>query len=260
MPAASLGYLVAPMGPMRRVDVLFARRADGYGGRSAKDGRRDCGSMALWKSTFVKVLAVELALYLVFSSVPLGGALKAELMQKYNSLEAGIRLYSVPQTFAFIVGHNAGIAATEAIPAFGLLVLGGSSASTAMVINAVSAQHSLPGLLLLLLLFLLPHTLVEILAYTAAATGNLLFVAMLLDKRLVSGAKVLVASLAVSFSLLLFAGALETVELGLATVQPLLPYALWVPVFLVAAGAYMALSPRGRTFLGYASPHGDAGI
>ena len=215
-----------------------------------KRGKRSCTSITLWKSTFVKVLVIELLLYVVFSSVPLGSALRAELMQKYDSIEAGILLYSVPKTFAFIVSHNAGIAAAETIPAFGLLVLGGSSASTAMVINAVGAQHSLPGLLLMLLLFLLPHTLIEILAYTAAATGNLIFIAMLLDRRVVPGVKVLVASLVVSFSLILFAGALETVELGLAEVQPLLPYTLWMPVFIVSIGAYLALSARGRALLG----------
>lgn len=183
-----------------------------------------------WIRAAVIVFIAELLLLALFSMAPISSSQQASLLSQYSSLESTISNKSFLYQFFFIAPHNILIAAIDEIPILGLAFFGYSITQTAMFLNAYAVSISQPGIVLVIALFLLPHTILELPAYALAATENLFLSYSLFRggfrKELRRAARVLGLIVAELF----IAGSFETAELQLSTYAAL---SLWIPFILL---------------------------
>jgi uncharacterized membrane protein SpoIIM required for sporulation len=154
-----------------------------------------------------------------------------------------------------LFSHNLLIALIETVPVLGAFLFFDSAFLTGQATQAIALSHAAPPTLYGALLFLFPHTIVELSAYAlAVASGSMLIVAAG-RKRLRKEARVFVFELVGIALILLLAAAIET-----ATIETgALSLILWLPVCLLIAWLTIALRRTTRRTTA-PSPPSPAGI
>jgi hypothetical protein len=147
---------------------------------------------------------------------------------------------TILQEFWLILVNNSQVATSSSVPGVGLLILILSNYNTGRILQIIALQANYPPSLVLVTLFLEPHTLLEELSYPLASAIGLSFVlrwSTKSEERMSpvynrSSARLALSYLGV-FLLLATAGALEVTEplLGVAALL------LWLPV--IAGGIFL---------------------
>ena len=153
-----------------------------------------------------------------------------------NNTTSQVRNASAFGEFRAIYLNNVQVAWGGAVPYFGALAFAVASYNTGRVIQVIALGDNVSSLLVLVSLYILPHTWVEEFSYPLATVAGILSVTRWrsvspagFTRRLNRGSTKLVLALCASAVTLLFAGALEVA----ATYMHYAVLVLWVPIALV---------------------------
>jgi len=120
---------------------------------------------------------VELALLVLVSSAPFFPGEQSLYTGQAKSLGGLVQNSTTPQLALEIFSNNYKIALEEMIPGFGALLFAISLYATARVTKAIAIDDKVPALSLVLLLFILPHSWIELPAYAVATAEGLYLLA-----------------------------------------------------------------------------------
>ena len=197
-----------------------------------------------WIRVAITVFVVELLILALFSMAPLSSSQQTSLLSQYSTLESSITNKSFIYQLLFIAPHNMLIAAIDEIPILGLAFFGYSITQTAMFLNAYAVSINQPGIVLVLALFFLPHTILELPAYALAVTENLFLSYALFKGGFRKELRRAGVVLGIIIIELLVAGSFESAELQLSTYAALL---LWIPFIILISSLLFFLLRRTRT-------------
>jgi len=205
-------------------------------------------------SPMAKFLLLAAAIFIITegitfaaSLIPFGPGEQLHYTNLYNSTETSLsQSPTIFQQWSEIFLNNVQVALAGFVPAFGSLILSLSSYNTGRVIQVAAIHFGVSPSTFLTLLFILPHTWVEEVAYPlAGALGLYMFTwrhqsyAEFSNWRTRGSTKVALGFASVAL-ILAVAAALEVSEPSLS-IGALL---LWVPVVIGALYAYMKLKSR----------------
>ncbi len=188
------------------------------------------------------VFLIELAIFFLAASVPMGAATQQALRSEAKSLTRTSNSLGLTGQIVYIFTHNAAIAFGEMVPVVGGLLWVASIYVTGQVIQAVALSQDAPGVLYGLLLLFFPFAVVELSAYAVAVSSGVMLIVAWRRRRLRSEARVLVLEAGVVAAMLSVAAAMETVTI----VYPVLGIALWIPTGLTIA-ALALISVRAQS-------------
>jgi hypothetical protein len=191
--------------------------------------------------------AIAMVLTIWASVSPFFAGEQARYTTIYNSTEAGIRGAPVLQQYQEIFVNNVQVALMSLVPGFGFLLNSFASYNTGRIIQVIAIDNSVPPSYLLFVLFVLPHSWVEELAYPLAeALGIFALIqwrkqsySEFTNWRTRGSTKLALGFVAVAVVLAL-ADALEVSEPGLRFGA----LALWAPVAVGVALVYFGLRSR----------------
>ena len=153
---------------------------------SGTDGNEDKGQNVLRafvsrRLTFFGVLfAAELAVFIVLPSIPFLRGEQQSYTQQAQQLGNMLNGRTFLEQTWVVYFNNLRVALVEMIPGLGAVVFGASLYDTARVTQAIALTQNLPAGLLVLLLFILPHSWIELSAYPVATGEGILFLNSLL--------------------------------------------------------------------------------
>ena len=119
------------------------------------------------------LFVVEVGLLFLVSSAPFFPGEQSFYTGEANSLGSLVQNSTTPQLAVEIFTNNYKIALEEMIPLFGVLLFAISLYVTARVTEAIAIQDKVSALSVVLLLFLLPHSWIELPAYAVATAAGL---------------------------------------------------------------------------------------
>lgn len=118
---------------------------------------------------FLIMFALEMAIFVGIASQNISNP---DLLRQFQNQQSSILSRSIPGIFAAIFTNNAMVASFEFVPAYGILVYLETSFWTAVIV-AIEGGPSIPGIVVLISLALVPHFWLELPAYAIAATGSI---------------------------------------------------------------------------------------
>jgi hypothetical protein len=194
------------------------------------------------------VLLVELMIFFVATSVPMGTATQQALQQEANSVQEVSNGLTPTGELVYIFTHNAAIAFGEMVPVIGGLLWVFSIYVTGQIFQVVALSYGVPGALYgLLLLVFYPFAIVELSAYAVAVNSGVMLIVAWRRRRLRSETRVFALEVGIVAALLLVAASMETITLLNQDVG----IALWIPTGLtIAALALVSHRVQSKPYLG----------
>ncbi|MCY0858817.1 MAG: stage II sporulation protein M [Sulfolobaceae archaeon] len=126
--------------------------------------------MRLITKLILASFVTELALFIGVSAVPYYNPV---LVSQFNSTATPLYHTTMINRAISIFSHNLIIAILDAIPFFGLAMLGFSMIDTALTLSAYSTSQGVSGLISSIFLLTLPHSWLELPSYAIAAGSGL---------------------------------------------------------------------------------------
>jgi uncharacterized membrane protein SpoIIM required for sporulation len=164
-----------------------------------------------------------------------------------NHIQGNLTNTSLLQQFELIFSNNLQVATVNMLPGLGALTFGAASYNTGRIIQVIGLHQRVPAILVVLSLYLYPHSWVEELSYPAATAAGIMLITSWrrlsperFSRRANRGSVKFALALGGVAVQLTVAGFLEVVEPGLGVYVLL----LWIPV---AAGAILFVAWRQRT-------------
>ncbi len=193
-----------------------------------------------WLQVAVALFAVEAASYFLLMYLPMSASQVTSLSSQYSSITQPI--LSKPDVLdkAYLIfSHNLLIASIEFVPALGWAFFGYSTYQTVELLHAIALSPSfyggsIPPQLVVLSLFLLPHTWLELPAYAIALTESLFVVRAALRRGLASELRRAAAVYAFVAGELLVAAVFESTEITYPA-EALLTWLLALPLLGMVA-------------------------
>jgi len=157
------------------------------------------------------VFLVELTIFFLATSVPMGAATQRLLQSEEKNLTGASNSLGSAGQLVFIFTHNAAIAFGEMVPVVGGLLWVVSIYATGQIFQAVALSQGAPGALYGLLLLFFPFAIVELSAYAVAVSSGIMLLVNWRRHRLRIELRVLVLEAGAVATMLLVAAAMETV-------------------------------------------------
>jgi uncharacterized membrane protein SpoIIM required for sporulation len=177
------------------------------------------------------VFAIEVSIFFAGTVVPLDQATQQALNQSANNLRNETLGAPPLVTMRAIFSNNLRVALLDMIPGAGALVFAATMFTTGQILQVLTTTAGVPGILLGLLLFIFPYSIVELSAYAIAVVSGTMLIVAWRRKTLRREIRVFLYE-GIGVVLILFlAAAMETITL----VSYVLGLALWIPIVLVLA-------------------------
>jgi uncharacterized membrane protein SpoIIM required for sporulation len=182
------------------------------------------------------ILVMEVGSIFIGAVLPLPRSLLGEVNTTYRSITSGVYSLDPLSYWAFLSLHNLRNALMEALPGVGVIIAAISAMTTGIVLQTFAlfgARYPIENALTLAaLLFIFPHSIVELSGYALSASSGTAFVVSVLKKEgsKTEAVQALVVGMAASAVLILTAAALET----LANFTFLAAAFAWFPLMLSA--------------------------
>ncbi|MEM3670177.1 MAG: stage II sporulation protein M [Thermoprotei archaeon] len=187
-----------------------------------------------WIKAVLIAFAVELAAFFLLTVLPMSPAQVSAVASQGNGLVNSIHSDPYALQIAEIFLNNFRIASVEMVPVIGWFLFGFSTYSTAQVVEAFAIQAGLPGPYVMFSLLLLPHSWLELPAYSIALTQSIFLIRSAFKGQFKLE---LLRSLAVWVFIgieLLVAALFESTEIQLEQPNPALSFVTWIPFFVLA--------------------------
>jgi uncharacterized membrane protein SpoIIM required for sporulation len=189
--------------------------------------------------TFFGVLFVlELVVFVALPSFPFMQGEQQSYTQQAQQLGNLLSGRTFLEQTWVVFSNNLRVALVEMLPGLGAIIFGASLYDTARITQAIALNQNLPASLLVLLLFTLPHSWIELSAYPVATGEGILFLNSLLrwllrEEKWRMGAELRHLALAIGLvaAILLVAAVFEVEEIQLG----LQGFVLWGPFGVLAA-------------------------
>lgn len=194
----------------------------------------------------------EIILFYLIASFPISNSEAQSLSASYNSVQNSLQSSSLLGRAVLIFVNNVRIALMEIIPVWGAILFSISTYATSRTVEAVaivqpaSVAH-LPAQVLITLLFLFPHSWLELPAYAIALTESIFLIYSGVTHNLINESRRALAVVVFVVILLFVAALFESTEIT----YPSYALALWVPALAIILGAYFFLK---RYYVGGRSP------
>jgi uncharacterized membrane protein SpoIIM required for sporulation len=120
------------------------------------------------------VFLIEMVLFVAIISVPFFSGEQQAYSDSANQIASKLSGVSPLGQVAEIFGNNMKVALIEFIPGFGAFFFGASIYETARITQAIALTTTFPAQVLVVILFLLPHSWIELPAYAISTTEGLL--------------------------------------------------------------------------------------
>ncbi len=193
----------------------------------------------------VLVFATEIALILLVTNLPFFPGELTLYQQQYNSVGGMLNESAIGQVGS-IFGNNLRVAMIEMIPGAGLAFFSFSIYETARIVQVISIEKGFSVAVALASLFFLPHTWLELPAYSIAVTeGSYLLYSLYYGvkhgwARFRRELRFLFVSMLLVAGVLIVAAIFEVTEIQLASsygyVGQVLALLTWLPFLLILAG------------------------
>ncbi len=192
-----------------------------------------------WLKIVLLAFVIELGLFFYVSSLHMSAASVQYYSQQGDNVSAMVRQMSLPFKVTEIFLNNFRIALFEFVPLFGWLIFGESVYVTARIIEAFALANNppLPGAAVMISLLLLPHSWLELPAYSLAVTQSFFLILYLATRRPAKALNTTLVALIFTAVELLVAAIFESVEIQLEY-SSTLPFLTWIPFFGLLFGFY----------------------
>jgi uncharacterized membrane protein SpoIIM required for sporulation len=187
---------------------------------------------------FAFLFALELVVFFALPSVPFMQGEQQSYTKQAQEMASILNGTTFLQQTWLIYSQNLRAALLEFVPGLGAVIFGASLYDTARVTQAIALTQNLPASLLMLLLFTLPHSWIELSAYPVATGEGILLLNSLLrwllkEEKWRIGVELRQLALAVGLvaTILLVAAVFEVEEIQLG----LQGFVLWGPFGVLAA-------------------------
>src|SRR5579875_1907255 len=204
-----------------------------------------------WVELAFVLFILEIILFYVIASIPISNSEAQSLSASYNSVQDSLQSSSLFGRAVLIFVNNVRIALMEIIPVWGAILFSISTYATSRTVEAVaivqpaSVAH-LPAQVLITLLFLFPHSWLELPAYAIALTESIFLIYSGGTHNLANESKRAFAVVVFVVILLFVAALFESTEIT----YPSYALALWAPALAIIICAYFFLKRyyvRGRS-------------
>lgn len=183
---------------------------------------------------FLWMLGVEIAVFLIASMLPLSPATTHSLGATYSSTSSRIQTMSLPTMWATIASNNLIVSMIDSIPGFGFLTFLPAVYNSGLLVNAAATTslHTV-GIAAALLLFIFPHTIIEMSAYALAASAGFSLGWAALKRRLKQEFRIYLFQVGLVVGLIAIAGLAETLAITFTVEAGLFWFLVFYFVFRV---------------------------
>jgi uncharacterized membrane protein SpoIIM required for sporulation len=188
-----------------------------------------------WIRLAFLMFVVEVILFYIIASIPIGASEARSLTDSYNSVQSSLQTTNLVGRALLIFGNNVKIALMDMVPVWGAILFSISTYTTSRTIEAIaylqpSTVAHLPPQVLITLLFLFPHSWLELPAYAIAFTESIYITYSIFTHNFTNELRRVAAVLVFVVFLLFIAALFESAEIT----YPSYALALWAPaVFLI---------------------------
>lgn len=196
------------------------------------------------KNIAIKLFVFELIILFVLSAITIPASLGKNLQSSFNSVAGKIYNQSYPNMVFSIFSHNLEIATGEIVPVIGPAYFTLSAGVTSITAAYIGKTKDLSGPLVMLNLFILPDTWLELPSYAIAAAESIMLIIALLNhsfKKELKRALFVWVFIAIE---LFTAASIESGVLKLAK-TPILALALWIPTLIIVSIFIMIANKEG---------------
>ena len=196
------------------------------------------------KNIAIKLFVFEIIILFVLSAITIPASLGKTLKSSFNSVAGKIYNQSYPNMVFSIFSHNLEIATGEIVPVVGPAYFTLSAGVTSITAAYVGKAKDLSGPLIMLNLFILPDTWLELPSYAIAAAESIMLIIALLNhsfKKELKRALFVWIFIAIE---LFTAASIESGVLKLAK-TPILALALWIPTLIIVSIFIMIANKEG---------------
>ncbi len=187
---------------------------------------------------FAVLFVLELAVFIVLPSTPFMPGEQQSYTQQAQQLGNTLSGRTFLEQTWYIYSNNLRVGLVEMVPGLGAVIFGASLYETARVTQAIALNQNLPASLVVLILFIFPHSWIELSAYPVATGEGVLFLNSLLrwllkdEKwRMRMELRQLVLAVGLVATMLLVAAVFEVAEIQLG----LRGFVLWGPFGVIVA-------------------------